>query len=153
MMTLQCITLVCVRTRLEGHQDTVEDVVFCPGSATEVVSVGDDKLMLFWDTRQGTKPVRRVDGAHPKQDIHCVDWSALQQHLIATGELANAASFSCWEHEPLPATVMPAPACIPKCVHHMDRSCACIRDVCIPPAACIPQAALVLARLPARAVI
>lgn len=31
------------RHTLKGHKDTVEDVVFAPGSGEEVVSVGDDK--------------------------------------------------------------------------------------------------------------
>ena len=37
--------------RLIGHTNSVEDVVFKPGSEHELVSVGVDKKILFWDTR------------------------------------------------------------------------------------------------------
>ena len=72
--------------RLQGHSNTVEDVVWLPGSAAELASVGDDKALLFWDTRGAQSPAARVPDAHgPAHDLHCVDWSALQQHLVATG--------------------------------------------------------------------
>ena len=71
---------------VQGHSDTVEDVVWLPGSAAELASVGDDKALLFWDTRGAQSPAARVPDAHgPAHDLHCVDWSALQQHLVATG--------------------------------------------------------------------
>ena len=37
--------------KLVGHTSSVEDVVFKPDSSTELVSVGVDKKILFWDTR------------------------------------------------------------------------------------------------------
>ena len=73
------------RVRLEGHDDTVNDVSFVPDSAVELVSVSDDSSLLFWDTRAGTAPVTRVGLAHGKTDVHCCDWSPLRTHLLATG--------------------------------------------------------------------
>ena len=40
------------RTILRGHSDTIEDVVFKPGSSEQLASVGDDHALLFWDTRR-----------------------------------------------------------------------------------------------------
>ena len=40
------------RTILRGHSDTIEDVVFKPGSCEQLASVGDDHALLFWDTRR-----------------------------------------------------------------------------------------------------
>ena len=37
--------------KLVGHVNSVEDVVFKPDSANELVSVGIDKKVLLWDTR------------------------------------------------------------------------------------------------------
>lgn len=73
------------QTRLEGHSATVEDVVFCPGSATELASVGDDSALLLWDTRAGGAPVLAVPEAHGAIDVHCVDWSGLRAECVVTG--------------------------------------------------------------------
>jgi histone-binding protein RBBP4 len=91
-------TAIDARVKLEGHADTVEDVVFRPGSSEVLASVGDDKQLLFWDTRcagrggkgggggGGGGPVCAVKGAHgPEADVHCVDWSGLREHVVATG--------------------------------------------------------------------
>lgn len=80
-------TPIEARVRLEGHADTVEDVVFRPGSSEVLASVGDDKCALFWDTRAAAKgPVCAINDAHGSSaDVHCVDWSALSEHLVATG--------------------------------------------------------------------
>lgn len=69
----------------QGHSDTVEDVVFQPGSSTELASVADDSSLLFWDTRSGVAPVLRMGQAHGESDLHVVDWSALRPELVATG--------------------------------------------------------------------
>lgn len=42
--------------------------------------------MLFWDTASGTSPVQAVEKAHGSCDVHTVDWSGLQDHLVVTGE-------------------------------------------------------------------
>ncbi|KAJ0090077.1 hypothetical protein Patl1_13473 [Pistacia atlantica] len=43
-----------------GHEDTVEDVTFCPSSAQEFCSVGDDSCLILWDARVGSNPVIKV---------------------------------------------------------------------------------------------
>lgn len=70
---------------LQGHTDTVEDVVFQPGSAAELASVADDTKLLFWDTRSGIQPVIQLHQAHGQSDLHVVDWSSLRSELVATG--------------------------------------------------------------------
>ena len=74
------------RTYLTGHNKTVEDVCFKPGSDCELASVADDCMLLLWDTRERKdKPHDRVTRAHGERDIHCVDWSGLRPNLLATG--------------------------------------------------------------------
>lgn len=42
--------------------------------------------VLFWDTTAGNKPVAAIKAAHGTgPDVHCVDWSGLQEHLVVTG--------------------------------------------------------------------
>lgn len=51
-----------------------------PLSASTLVQI------LFWDTTSGNKPVCAIRSAHGSgPDVHCVDWSGLQEHLIVTG--------------------------------------------------------------------
>ena len=71
--------------------------MWLPGSAVELASVGDDSALLFWDTRDAQSPAARVPDAHgPALDLHCVDWSAMQQHLVATGALLEPAKLKAW---------------------------------------------------------
>ncbi|XP_047176616.1 WD-40 repeat-containing protein MSI4-like isoform X2 [Vigna umbellata] len=72
----------------QGHTDTVEDVQFCPSSAQEFCSVGDDSRLILWDARVGSAPVVKVDKAH-KGDLHCVDWSPHDSNFILTGSADN----------------------------------------------------------------
>ena len=72
---------------MQGHTDTVEDVVFQPGSAAELASVADDTKLLFWDTRSGSSPVVQLNQAHGQSDLHVVDWSSLRSELVATGDI------------------------------------------------------------------
>ncbi|KAL4194635.1 hypothetical protein AMTRI_Chr05g60440 [Amborella trichopoda] len=44
----------------KGHSDTVEDVQFCPSSAQEFCSVGDDSCLILWDARIGVDPAIKV---------------------------------------------------------------------------------------------
>ncbi|KAK3018688.1 hypothetical protein RJ639_003119, partial [Escallonia herrerae] len=66
----------------QGHEDTVEDVQFCPSS------VGDDSCLILWDARTGTAPVVKVEKAH-NADLHCVDWNPLDVNFILTGSADN----------------------------------------------------------------
>ncbi|XP_008793220.1 WD-40 repeat-containing protein MSI4-like isoform X1 [Phoenix dactylifera] len=68
----------------QGHEDTVEDVQFCPASPQEFCSAGDDSCIILWDARAGTSPVTKVEKAHDG-DINCVDWNPHDVNLILTG--------------------------------------------------------------------
>lgn len=72
------------RGTYQGHEDTVEDVQFCPSSAQEFCSVGDDSCLILWDARTGSGPVLKVEKAHDA-DLHCVDWNPHDVNLILTG--------------------------------------------------------------------
>ncbi|KAK1360270.1 WD-40 repeat-containing protein MSI4 [Heracleum sosnowskyi] len=79
---------VQARGTFQGHEDTVEDVQFCPTSAQEFCSVGDDSCLILWDARSGSTPVIKVERAH-NADLHCVDWNPLDVNLILTGSADN----------------------------------------------------------------
>ncbi|EEF34972.1 WD-repeat protein, putative [Ricinus communis] len=72
----------------QGHEDTVEDVQFCPSSAHEFCSVGDDSCLILWDARTGSSPVVKVEKAH-NSDLHCVDWNPHDVNFILTGSADN----------------------------------------------------------------
>ncbi|CAL5211674.1 unnamed protein product [Lathyrus oleraceus] len=72
-----------------GHKDTVEDVQFCPSSAQEFCSVGDDSCLILWDARVGTTPAVKVEKTHDG-DVHCVDWNTHDINLILTGSADNS---------------------------------------------------------------
>ncbi|KAL9660156.1 hypothetical protein QQ045_024967 [Rhodiola kirilowii] len=74
----------------QGHEDTVEDVQFCPSSSQEFCSVGDDSCLMLWDARVSSTPVVKVLKAHDA-DLHCVDWNHIDQNLILTGSADNSA--------------------------------------------------------------
>ncbi|KAK9734517.1 hypothetical protein RND81_04G144900 [Saponaria officinalis] len=73
----------------QGHEDTVEDVQFCPSSAQQFCSVGDDSCLILWDARVGLAPVIKVEKAH-NADLHCVDWNPHDENLILTGSADNS---------------------------------------------------------------
>jgi histone-binding protein RBBP4 len=74
------------RITLTGHQATVEGVVFCPDDHTKLASVGDDSVLLLWDTNAPSRgPVSSVQNAHKQGiDVHDVSWNALQKELLVT---------------------------------------------------------------------
>nr|GMC58910.1 WD-40 repeat-containing protein MSI4-like [Ipomoea batatas] len=73
----------------QGHEDTVEDVQFCPSSSQEFCSVGDDSCLILWDARVCTSPVVKVEKAH-NADLHCVDWNPHDGNFIITGSADNS---------------------------------------------------------------
>ncbi|KAM7480551.1 hypothetical protein LguiA_028764 [Lonicera macranthoides] len=73
----------------KGHGDTVEDVQFCPSSAQEFCSVGDDSCLILWDARTGSTPAIKVEKAH-NADLHCVDWNPHDTNFILTGSADNS---------------------------------------------------------------
>ncbi|OMO91653.1 hypothetical protein COLO4_18197 [Corchorus olitorius] len=80
-----------------GHEDTVEDVAFCPSSAQEFCSVGDDSCLILWDARVGTSPAVKVEKAH-NADLHCVDWNPHDDNLILTGS-AEDGLLNIWDYD------------------------------------------------------
>ncbi|MCD7453819.1 WD-40 repeat-containing protein msi4 [Datura stramonium] len=80
---------VQARGIFQGHDDTVEDVQFCPSSAQEFCSVGDDSCLILWDARSGSSPVVKVEKAH-NADLHCVDWNPHDVNYILTGSADNS---------------------------------------------------------------
>lgn len=72
------------RIDLVGHSAAVEDLCFHPTEADQLVSVGDDKLMLFWDTRANAHPAHTVKDVH-SEDIHCIDWNPHDTNMLLTG--------------------------------------------------------------------
>ncbi|CAI9784363.1 unnamed protein product [Fraxinus pennsylvanica] len=65
----------------QRHIDTVEDVQFCPSSAQEFCSIGDDSCPVLWDAKTGSAPVVKVEKAH-NADLHCVDWNPNDVNLM-----------------------------------------------------------------------
>ncbi|XP_076954630.1 WD-40 repeat-containing protein MSI4-like [Bidens hawaiensis] len=72
----------------QGHDDTVDDVQFCPSSAEEFCSVGDDSCLILWDASTGLYDYLQVEKAH-NADLHCVDWNQIDNNLILTGSADN----------------------------------------------------------------
>ena len=71
-------------SRLIGHSGNIEDLVFRQDSISELVSVGIDRYILFWDIRATNKPVNKALQVH-FDDINTVDWSRIDPNYIATG--------------------------------------------------------------------
>ncbi len=59
-------------------------MVFRHDSTSELVSVGIDRYILFWDIRASKKPVNKALQVH-FDDINTVDWSKTDPNYIATG--------------------------------------------------------------------
>ncbi len=85
----------------KGHDNTVEAVTFHPTSSDELVSVGDDQRMCFWDARGGSAPALAVDNAHGS-DVHCVSWNSHDDNLLATGGFD--ASVKVWDRRKIKET-------------------------------------------------
>lgn len=94
------------QTTLKGHESTIEDVVFKPGSKEQLASVGDDQCLLLWDTRSGTAPATRIAQAHGQHDLHTVDWCGLRDYMIATG--AADGTIKVWDSRQLGSGSAPA---------------------------------------------
>ena len=56
-----------------------------PASNHVLCSVGDDRLVAFWDIRENQRgPVTRVDEAHTS-DINCCAWNSVETNYVLTG--------------------------------------------------------------------
>mmetsp|Transcript_9172 Transcript_9172/g.55635 ORF Transcript_9172/g.55635 Transcript_9172/m.55635 type:complete len:451 (+) Transcript_9172:1799-3151(+) len=77
-------TCIHPRAKLVGHKGTVDGVALHPMSEAEVASVGTDRSLIFWDTRDPAQIASKVEGAHT-EDIACVDWHSTKDMHVATG--------------------------------------------------------------------
>eukprot|EP00995_Heteronema_vittatum_P008819 NODE_406_length_1404_cov_235.117343_g300_i0.p1 GENE.NODE_406_length_1404_cov_235.117343_g300_i0~~NODE_406_length_1404_cov_235.117343_g300_i0.p1 ORF type:complete len:408 (+),score=160.66 NODE_406_length_1404_cov_235.117343_g300_i0:99-1322(+) len=68
---------------LSGHQDVVEDVCWHPLHDTILTSVGDDKALKIWDTRQRDQAQESVE-AHARE-VNAVSFNPFSQFVLATG--------------------------------------------------------------------
>jgi WD40 repeat protein len=69
----------------EGHSDVVEDVAWHNHHSQIFGSVGDDRKLLLWDTRERDrkKPYQSVD-AHAAE-VHCLAFNPYSEFILATG--------------------------------------------------------------------
>lgn len=69
----------------EGHTEVVEDVAWHTHHKSVFGSVGDDRKLMIWDTREKDrkKPLHKVD-AH-KGEINCVSFNPFSEFILATG--------------------------------------------------------------------
>ncbi|KAF6754238.1 histone acetyltransferase type B subunit 2 [Ephemerocybe angulata] len=70
-------------TVFRGHSSVVGDVDWHHYDENILASVGDDKMLMLWDTRDGSKPKLEVH-AHDAE-ILAVSFSPANDHLIITG--------------------------------------------------------------------
>ncbi|GJM93376.1 hypothetical protein PR202_ga09925 [Eleusine coracana subsp. coracana] len=75
-----------------GHDSTVEDVQFCPSSAQEFCSVGDDACLILWDARTGTNPAVKVNFFS-----YLDQWSPDKASVF--GSSAEDGFLNVWDHE------------------------------------------------------
>ncbi|KRX07074.1 WD40-repeat-containing domain [Pseudocohnilembus persalinus] len=69
---------------LKGHKDMIEDLSFSPIDKDQLVSVSDDKQIIYWDLRASHSPIYQIGNLH-SDDINCVDWNIQNPNYIATG--------------------------------------------------------------------
>ena len=85
-----CVSCVCVSQQLIysvwhlSIQGKIEDCVFHPSHPDIFVSVGSDRLLIFWDARSSQPVAHKLANLH-RSDINSVSWSAMDPHYVATG--------------------------------------------------------------------
>jgi len=65
------------------HTAVVEDVAWHIRDPNLFGSVGDDRCMFIWDSRQ-EDPLQKVAEAH-EDNINCIAFNPINEHLLATG--------------------------------------------------------------------
>lgn len=75
-----------------GHTSVVEDVAWHMLHDSIFASVGDDKKMMLWDTRNAnkTKPLHSID-AHDAE-VNCVAFNPFSEFILATGSADKTAA-------------------------------------------------------------
>ncbi|KAK0199075.1 WD40 repeat-like protein [Armillaria mellea] len=67
----------------KGHTSVVGDVDWHATKETVFASVGDDKMLMLWDTRTPSEPTNKIQ-AHDRE-ILAVSFSPASEHLLVTG--------------------------------------------------------------------
>ncbi|KAI0081172.1 histone acetyltransferase type B subunit 2 [Panus rudis PR-1116 ss-1] len=70
-------------TIFRGHTACVGDVDWSQTQENILASVGDDRMLMLWDTRSSTEPTQKIQ-AHDRE-IFAVAFSPAVDHLILTG--------------------------------------------------------------------
>lgn len=99
----------------KGHSTTVEDVSWSCANPHTFVSVGDDKALIFWDTRQ-REAANIVADAH-YTPINCVDCHPSNTTLLLTGGADG--SYRLWDTRTLSASKKKPIHSMPRC-HDSD---------------------------------
>lgn len=69
----------------QGHTSVVEDVAWHSKHQHLFGSVGDDKMLMIWDTRKpSTEPVLHQVEAH-EAEINCLSFNPMNEYILATG--------------------------------------------------------------------
>ena len=68
---------------IRGHTDKVEDVEWHPSEQDIFASVGDDKRLLIWDSRQPQGP--QLHTVAHSDDVNSVNWHPVTSNLLLTG--------------------------------------------------------------------
>lgn len=101
--------------RFRGHRGSVEDIQFSPSEANVFGTVGVDKSLRFWDTRQYRKPALTVPNAHDA-DVNVLSWNRRESHLVATGGDDNA--IRVWDLRALEGSNAESPIAAAEFMHH-----------------------------------
>ena len=76
-----------------------------PSSNSIVCSVGDDRLVAFWDTRERTdSPVEEIENAHGA-DINCCAWNPIHSNYVLTGSSDSHTHLYDWRRANTPVRV------------------------------------------------
>lgn len=70
----------------EGHQGSVEDIVWSPSEPTVFASCSADRSIRFWDTTRppGKRCAMTIGEAH-EADVNVIGWNRKDAHLLASG--------------------------------------------------------------------
>lgn len=69
--------------KFSAHQGSVEDVQWHLHHENFFGSVGDDKRLMLWDTRESTKPTSNIV-AH-EAEVNCLSFNPFSEWVLATG--------------------------------------------------------------------
>lgn len=71
--------------KYQGHVGIVEDVAWHPQDPNMFGSVGDDKMLILWDSRKSsTESITMQVEAH-EAEVNCLSFNPFNPHIVATG--------------------------------------------------------------------